>query len=952
MLIRESRFTTRWPRMQCLQKPCPGLPLLAGMFVLPGLFVLLCASVGRADEPQLRLRLKDGTSFVDGQLKASQANDRISIKSPLLEQPVTFDVRSVRSIAGDYSPDVVDEGHIFLLEGGTRISGALKSWNQRALQVESPSLGLVQLRRSKLRSVEAAEDTGTRVYSGPKSIDDWLILDDTDKWTFAAGALKSPDLEAKAAGNVQLPKKFRLVLSMSWDGRADFVMSLGCKEQKKKPKPAADEQARVRRSMVQPTQESAAVRLEMWDAQLAVVREVGNLADIAVLPLDDGVSKFDMVFYIDQIAGLVAVYSPRGKMLEKIRVAEDKGQAQSYALLENHGKSVSLDRFDVYEWDGHLPDSTEYPDSYLLDKDGTVINAEVIGFDAQTGELQLVDPEGTDQQIPLEDVRRILLVEDVDGDDVAETEIEATDGTAVDADSDTQGTDTDAEDTDADDQDTGDTDVDDAAQEAAADDRRDVGSVNGPTFESIAMDESRLIEVDIADSSRLVGYLVPAKKSRFGFRSNGVAGVVSCDADQIVAMTGSALRFTPDPLPGLTGILTTPHGRLQGCLVETTDAKQSRVLRWQAWASDTPAAISPDQSGSITYVGPSQSAARNRRAKVVAAVPVERPRGLGELIGGIFGAGGDPPDGNKAGGNAKDAMEKPKPQFEIVFRSGDTVDGVVESVDDRGVTFRSSETTTKFVPHDKMDSITLARMTSKPAYDPAKLKRLLTVPRANKDDPPTHLFVSTNGDYLRGRLVGINAEKVGVEVRLSVQEIPRDKIARVIWLHERPWLDDKQTAAEDKSKTDLDTDQANDRDPEQVAGDAIPQILVHAVRPDKRGVTFVPKKLVDGTLIGVSDLLGDCKVQLESIDSLLFGPDVGEKALALRKESWKLSLAALPKAYLESAGGDGSASSSGVQSPLVGKEAPEIRLDTIDGERFVLTEQRGRVVVLDFWASW
>jgi thiol-disulfide isomerase/thioredoxin len=154
---------------------------------------------------------------------------------------------------------------------------------------------------------------------------------------------------------------------------------------------------------------------------------------------------------------------------------------------------------------------------------------------------------------------------------------------------------------------------------------------------------------------------------------------------------------------------------------------------------------------------------------------------------------------------------------------------------------------------------------------------------------------------------------------------------------------DKKVEAEDGGQAEPDDDKSNDKADER--------FLVHAVRPDTRGVTFSPEKVVDGTLIGTSDLLGDCSVKLASIQSLLFGRDVGEKALALRKESWKLELAALPKAYLDDGESDTGASAA-TSSPLVGKNAPEITLQTIDDVEFVLSENRDKVIVLDFWASW
>lgn len=41
-----------------------------------------------------------------------------------------------------------------------------------------------------------------------------------------------------------------------------------------------------------------------------------------------------------------------------------------------------------------------------------------------------------------------------------------------------------------------------------------------------------------------------------------------------------------------------------------------------------------------------------------------------------------------------------------------------------------------------------------------------------------------------------------------------------------------------------------------------------------------------------------------------------------------------------------------IPSPLVEKEAPDFSMTTFSGEPFRLAEHRGRVVVLNFWASW
>ncbi len=309
---------------------------------------------------------------------------------------------------------------------------------------------------------------------------------------------------------------------------------------------------------------------------------------------------------------------------------------------------------------------------------------------------------------------------------------------------------------------------------------------------------------------------------------------------------------------------------------------------------------------------------------------------MGLIIGGIFGGAAPQRPVAKADVAAAAPQAADSDKYEIVFRTGDTVDGVVQQIDTSGVQFESEETTTTIVPHDQMDSVVLNPLLSRVKFDEQKMTRLLTVPRSMKNDPPTHLFLATTGDYLRGRLTGLDAESVFVEVRLEAKEIPRSKISRIIWLHERPWLEQD---AEGEAEQPAEVEQANNG-----------RFLVHAVRPDKRGVTFAPKKVVDGKLSGQSDLLGQCSVSLDGIGSLLFGTNVGKQALQLRKESWELALATLPKVYQESAEGDGPAM--GLQSPLVGRDAPGIKLSTIDGDGFDLKQLRGKVVVLDFWASW
>ena len=267
----------------------------------------------------------------------------------------------------------------------------------------------------------------------------------------------------------------------------------------------------------------------------------------------------------------------------------------------------------------------------------------------------------------------------------------------------------------------------------------------------------------------------------------------------------------------------------------------------------------------------------------------------------------------------------------LYLRDGDVIPSVVTKIDENGVWFRSSLSASTFVSNEKVKMVELAPEPSNsgpPSVRLTRIKRdrLLTLPRMQKTDPPTHLIRAKSGDYLRGRVTGMDDKTLKVEVRLEAKDVPRDRISRIIWLH------------------------ADELDPSKKSQSGSKTTRIQALRNDGVRLTFHAEKVAGNTLSGKSDVLGPCQVAVKQIDQLLIGDSIEKSASQLAFQQWKLSNAPDPKYVTAADGGDGG--DSGVESPLVGKPAPDFNLSLVGGERFRLSASKGKVVVLDFWATW
>ena len=214
--------------------------------------------------------------------------------------------------------------------------------------------------------------------------------------------------------------------------------------------------------------------------------------------------------------------------------------------------------------------------------------------------------------------------------------------------------------------------------------------------------------------------------------------------------------------------------------------------------------------------------------------------------------------------------------------------------------------------------------------DSENLDQLLTIPRFLKNNPPKQILFGRNLDLLRGELTSLDNNKIEFSSRQDNFNFDRERVSSIVWLHAK-------TPAQLKKEQ---ADAVEDQNPN--AGQ-----IVQIVTKDGRRLTVNAKKWTDEVFEGSSDIFGNCSIPIADIRELRMGK-VATDASDIAYADWIAKPAPETKFADVSTGGG----SSGGTSRLVDSQAKDFELKLLDGSEFKLSEQRGKVVVLDFWATW
>ncbi len=400
----------------------------------------------------------------------------------------------------------------------------------------------------------------------------------------------------------------------------------------------------------------------------------------------------------------------------------------------------------------------------------------------------------------------------------------------------------------------------------------------------------------------------------------------------LIVFESEAANLPSKPVLGRIGRLEIGSDRSSGRLVSddaSADGADAFPWRWHPLSSNTSARIRRDAMGKIVYRDPpkidSQSAAARMLAQQRLRTQQQR-RGLN--FGELFLQRAD---------LTKESPVK-RDAHVVHLRSGDVIACRVDSIDESGVSLSTANSEGGFVPHERIKAIEFVANSPPPSIDDAKRERLLTIPRLQKTAPPSHLLCSHNGDFLRCRLLATEKTAFRIEVQMEELLVPRERVAQIIWFHR------SEIESADSSVSEAVPVDQQDREEVGYAG------LMQVVLNDGKRVTFTPTRFVDGVIEGTSQWVGACRFDLTNVDQIVLGDQIAEEVADVAYNQWKLQPAVEPLVTAAMSGD--AAKTSGTQSPLVGIEAPEIKLELLNGETFQLSRCKGQIVVLDFWASW
>jgi hypothetical protein len=848
-------------------------------------------------------------------------------QSPLFDEPLEFAVEGIERIRFPKVAAVPAGANVWRadLRGGDCVEGVIESIDADHLVLQADGVGARPLRIRREQLVRLARKGAASKLIVPGGLGGWDTAGGA--WQEQGGRLVGVKPGSSVQRNVEAPARACFTLVLSWDDRPDLDLLFAA---------GREEMARIKAGGGKKGAATEEYRIEVTAGDVLAIREGATAKFDLAHSLPAGRGGVELKVFIDQERGRMAVVIPQsdadGKAAFDETLPPRQPGVRSGFGIRLRGGDVRIDGLRVSPWRDPEPRDSG---------DGGLGGPGVVeAFDKAQGTFTVRGPDGP---------RTVNAV------DVEDIEFPA-------ADADQPGP------------------PPGAVLAAFHGGSRLTGGILEVTAQSLRLDcpalaeplECPLARLAVLDAGgagqppELPGR--PAMLDAVGGRMLGclanAAGAAAGIAWQPRGAVGPvAIRTTTEPLRVLYRGLAALGGVGIGL------ARQGNAWRVAEVTPGGPAA----RDGRIAVGWKLESIRLDETGAPIAALEL-KPDDIRGLLRGVVGssvrlqftdASGASQDvrlvrdaggrGDLAGAAEKDVLEKvlklhdarvahaapaATGQATVYLKTGDSILCKVLSANGEGLRIRTDLAPDILVPAIAMRAVELlpggAGSISK-----EKLARLLTLPRMQQADPPTHMLRLPNGDYLRGKLVSLDDRVMRMNVLGVVKEFPRSDVARLIWL----------------------SIEGDDSEREALAAVAGGQgrggVPVRATMIDGRRLTLTAERVDGGRLVGESGVLGTTGVDLAVCDNLVLGLTASSTPPSeLPYGKWKLKPATVPRA-LRTPGAESPAARSPREDaalhPLVGKRSPMPVLELLEPQAnarrlLVPTDWEGRIAVIVVFA--
>ena len=847
-------------------------------------------------------------------------------QSPLFDEPLEFAVEGIERIRFPKVAAVPAGANVWRadLRGGDCVEGVIESIDADHLVLQADGVGAGPLRIRREQVARLTRKGATSKMIVPGGLAGWDAAGGV--WQEQGGRLVGAKPGSSVQRNVEAPARVCFTLVLSWDERPDLDLVFAA---------GSEEMARLKAGGGKKGTATEEYRIEVTAGDVLAIREGATAKFDLADSLPAGRGGVELKVFIDQERGRMAVVIPQGDANGKPAfdetLAPRKPAVRSGFGIRLRGGDVRIDGLRVSPWRDPEPRDSG---------DGGLGGPGVVeAFDKGQGTFTVRGPDGP----------RTVKAADVE--DVEFPAAEAEQPTPPPG----------------------------SVLVAFHGGSRLTGRILEVTAQGLRLECPALEEPLACPIARLavldaVGGRQPPELSGRPAKLDAVGGrMLGCLAN--AAGAGGGIAWQPLGAVGPVAIRATtePLRVLYRGLAALGGIGIGLARQGNAWlvAEVTPGGPAA-RDGRIAAGWKLESIRLDDAAKPIAASEL-KPDEIRGLLRGVTGSKvglqfADPAGarqevvlvrdaagrGDLAGAAERDVLEKVLKlhdarvarvapaaggQATVYLKTGDSILCTVLAADAEGLRIRTDLAPDILVPAIAMRAVELlpggAGSISK-----EKLARLLTLPRMQQADPPTHMMRLPNGDYLRGKLVSLDDRVVRMNVLGVVKEFPRSDVARLIWL---------SIEGDDSEREALAT---------VAGGQGQRGVPVRATMIDGRRITLTADRVDGGRLVGESGVLGTIGVDLGGCDNLVLGLTASSTPSELPYGKWKLKPAPVPRVLRD----DSSAAPKAVprsddapRHPLVGQVArlPVLQLlePKGDGPRSLApTALEGRIGVIVLFA--